>query len=163
MPRNDLRGHGEAYHSECIVWPGSVSRSKGIAGLGDDLLRQGIERKEMQRNCTDGYGKGIALDGRDGRGMVWHRHAEALFARRGVETALFSVTRQWQGKAQPSASEVTKRAEKPCVAAARRGVAVICIAMEMHHIDVRRQSLAEFSVAKARQSSATRCGGMAKL
>ena len=133
--------------------PGIASelQGNGIAGLGDDLLRQGIERKEMQRNCTDGYGKGIALDGRDGRGMVWHRHAEALFARRGVETALFSVTRQWQGKAQPSASEVTQRAANPCVAAARRGVVAICIAREMHPIDVRRQSLAEFSVAGAKE------------
>ena len=43
------------------------------------------------------------------------------FARRGVETALFSVTRQWQGKAQSSASEVTKRDEKPVVAAHQRG------------------------------------------
>lgn len=72
----------------------SELQGNGIAGLGDDLLRQGIERKEMQQNCTARNSKGTALTSK-ARVLLWT--AGTAGALHNVEKALFSDPWQWRG------------------------------------------------------------------
>ena len=151
---SELQGNG-------IACPGSASGSKGKA-----TIRSAWARHRTIGNATELHGKEqqrnrIVLNGIERQGLCKARCRNGI-VQRSLAMARRGAVMRWQRKAQPSASEVTKRAANPCVAAARRGVVAICIAKAMHPIDVRRQRKDTQVQARQRQGDVQLRGGKVK-